>query len=123
MKTILLVDDSSIVRKSVGAAIDTSKFKLEAAVDGTDALKQLQGGLKPDVIITDLNMPNMGGLEFVQEARKLPGTRFTPIFVLTTEQQQAKKDAAKAAGATGWFVKPLNWEKLYEALKQAVPGC
>ncbi len=123
MKTILLIDDSSLVRKSVASVIDSSHFMLAQAVDGVDAMNQLRAGLTPDVIITDVNMPNMGGLEFVLEARKLPKTRFTPIFVLTTERDPAKQAAVKAAGATGWFSKPLVWKSLYEALKVAVPGC
>lgn len=122
MKTVFIIDDSPIVRKLLREGITSSQLVCEEAANGEDALSKIKGGLKPDVIVTDINMPKMDGLTLIKEARKLPATRFVPIFVLTTEQSPEKQNVAKAAGATGWLVKPVGWDMLYKAIKQAVPG-
>ena len=83
---------------------------------------KLKAGLKPDLIITDINMPNMGGLELIKNVRALPGFRFTPILTLTTESQAAKRDEGKKLGATGWLVKPVAGPDLVKVIKQVLPG-
>jgi len=121
-KTIMIVDDSPLMRASLKANLELGGYKVEYAGDGVLALTQLKGGAKPDLIISDVNMPNMGGLEFIRTLRTLPGFRFTPVLMLTTESQQAKKDEAKKNGATGWLVKPISGPDLIKVIKQVLPG-
>lgn len=121
-KNILIVDDSATMLMSVKNNLEISGFTVETAEDGVKALAKLKGGLKPDLIITDINMPNMNGIELIQNARALPALRFTPILVLTTESQQARRDEAKKLGATGWLVKPVGGADLLKVIKQVVPG-
>ena len=121
-KTIMIVDDSPLMRASLKANLELGGFKVEFAGDGVLALNQLKSGVKPDLIITDVNMPNMGGLEFIRNLRVLPGFRFTPVLVLTTESHQDKKDEAKKHGATGWLVKPVSGPDLIKVIKQVLPG-
>jgi two-component system, chemotaxis family, chemotaxis protein CheY len=97
MKSVLLVDDSATMVMSLKGTLEISGFKVETAGDGEAALNKLKKGLKPDLIITDINMPKMDGISLIREARKL--LRFTPILALTTESQQAKRDEAKKIGA------------------------
>lgn len=121
-KNIMVIDDSPTMRMSLKASLEMSGFKVETADDGVHALTKLKQGLKPDLIITDINMPKMGGLEFIKTVRALPGFRFTPILALTTESQQAKRDEAKKNGATGWLVKPVPGPELIKVIKQVLPG-
>lgn len=121
-KTILIVDDSATMLMSVKATLEMSGFRVETAGDGVQALTKLKAGVKPDLIITDINMPNMGGLELIKHVRALPGFRFTPILTLTTESQAAKRDEGKKLGATGWLVKPIAGADLVKVIKQVVPG-
>jgi len=121
-KTIMVVDDSATMRLSLKANLEVGGYKVEFAGDGLLALAQLKSGVKPDLIISDINMPNMGGLEFIRNVRGLAGFRFTPILVLTTESQQEKKDEAKKNGATGWLVKPVAGPDLIKVIKQVLPG-
>lgn len=121
-KTILIVDDSATMLMSVKATLEMSGFKVETAGDGVQALSKLKTGVKPDLIITDINMPNMGGLELIKNVRALPGFRFTPILTLTTESQSAKRDEGKKLGATGWLVKPVAGADLVKVIRQVVPG-
>ncbi len=121
-KTILIVDDSATMLMSVKTSLEVNGFKVETAEDGVKALSKLKTGNKPDLIITDINMPNMNGIELIKNARALPGFRFTPILVLTTESQQAKRDEAKKLGATGWLVKPVGGTDLLNVIKQVLPG-
>lgn len=121
-KNIMIVDDSATMLMSLRSSLETSGFKVEAANDGVQAMSKLQGGYKPDLIITDINMPNMGGLELIGKARALPGMRFVPILALTTESQQSKRDEAKKNGATGWLVKPVGAADLLKVIKQVLPG-
>ena len=122
MKTIFLVDDSATMLMSLSEILQKAGFKVETAADGAEALKQFKAGVKPDLIITDQNMPHMTGVELIQETRKLPAFRFTPILMLTTESQQAKRQEGKAAGATGWLVKPVAGKDLLGVIKQVLPG-
>ncbi len=120
MKHVLLVDDSATMLMSLKGTLQMNGYKVDTAPDGAAALKQLQAGLKPDLIITDINMPNLDGIGLIREARKL--LRFTPILALTTESQQGKRDEAKRSGATGWLVKPFGGSELVKVIKQVLPG-
>lgn len=119
-KTIFIVDDSTVMLASVKQTLEMAGYKVETAKDGLEAFNRVKGGLKPDLIITDINMPNMNGIEFIKNARTI--LRFTPILALTTESQAAKRDEAKKLGATGWLVKPVAGPDLLKVVKQVVPG-
>jgi len=121
-KTILIVDDSATMILSVKSTLEMNGFSVETANDGIQALGKLKSGSKPDLIITDVNMPNMDGLELIRNVKLLPGFRFTPILTLTTESQTAKRDEAKKLGATGWLVKPVSGPDLVKVIKQVLPG-
>jgi two-component system chemotaxis response regulator CheY len=121
MKNIFLVDDSATMLMSLKGTLEISGFKVDTAPDGEAALGKLKGGFKPDLIITDINMPRLDGIGLIREARKL--LRFTPILALTTESQQAKRDEAKKIGATGWLVKPVGGTELVQVIRQVLPGC
>jgi two-component system chemotaxis response regulator CheY len=120
MKTIFLVDDSATMVMSLKSSLEISGFKVETAADGEQAMAKINKGLKPDLIITDINMPKMDGIELIRNARKI--LRFTPILTLTTESQQVKRDEAKKLGATGWLVKPVSGAELVKVIKQVLPG-
>lgn len=120
MKTILLVDDSTTILLSMSAILSKAGYAVEKAASADEGLNKFKGGLKPDLLITDLNMPGMNGIEFIKEVRKLPNQRFMPILFLTTESQQSKRDEAKAAGASGWLVKPVNAEQLLGTIKLVI---
>lgn len=122
MKTILIVDDSATILMSMSSILSKAGFKVEKAANAEESLKKLKGGVRPDLIITDLNMPGMNGTEMIREIRKMPAFKFKPILMLTTESQQAKRDEAKRAGATGWLVKPVKPPELLAVVKQVVPG-
>ena len=122
MKTIHLVDDSPTILMSLHDILTKAGHKVEQSKNGQDALQRFKGGFKPDLIITDINMPGMSGIELVKEVRKLPVFRFVPILVLTTESQASKRSEGKAAGATGWLVKPVSGNDLLNAIKQVLPG-
>jgi two-component system chemotaxis response regulator CheY len=121
-KTILIVDDSPTMTLSVKSALEMNGFSVQSASDGVQALSKLKGGFKPDLIITDINMPNMGGFELIQAVRVLPGFRFVPILTLTTESDASKRDQGKKLGATGWLVKPVSGAQLVGVIKQVLPG-
>jgi two-component system chemotaxis response regulator CheY len=121
-KTIMIVDDSSTMLMSLRNSLEIAGFNVLEGNDGSVALKTLQGGAKPDLIITDINMPKMGGIEFISKVRALPGFRFIPILALTTESQQGKRDEAKKLGATGWLLKPVSGTDLNKIIKQVLPG-
>lgn len=121
-KTILIVDDSLTMTMSVRATLEMHGMAVHSASDGVKALDLLKTGLKPDLIITDINMPNMGGLELIRHVRALPGYRFVPILTLTTESDASKRDEGKRNGATGWLVKPVAGPDLIGVIKKVVPG-
>ncbi len=121
MKTILLVDDSPTILLSLKALLDVASFSCVTAKSAADALVELSR-VKVDATITDLNMPGMNGIELVREIRKLPGGRFMPILLLTTESQAERRLEAKQAGATGWLVKPVAGPDLVSTLKRLLPG-
>lgn len=120
MKHVFIVDDSATMLMSLKGTLEISGFKVDTASDGELALSKLQQGLKPDLIITDINMPRMDGIALIREARKL--LRFVPILALTTESQQGKRDEAKKNGATGWLVKPVGGADLLAVIRQVLPG-
>ncbi len=122
MKTILVVDDSSTLRMSMTSILSKAGYRAEEACSAENALEKLRSGLRPNLIITDLNMPGMDGIGLIRQVRKLPGVRFTPILMLTTESQQSKRQEARSAGATGWLVKPVAAEQLLQVIRQVVPG-
>ncbi|MBS1191450.1 MAG: two-component system sensor histidine kinase/response regulator [Rhodocyclaceae bacterium] len=117
MKTIFLVDDSATILLSISNILTKAGYGTEKAGSGEEALKKLTGGLKADLLITDLNMPGMNGIDLIKEVRKLPSCKFMPILFLTTESQQAKRAEAKAAGASGWIVKPATADELLNTIK------
>jgi two-component system chemotaxis response regulator CheY len=121
-KTIMVVDDSTTIRMSLKNSLEIAGMAVITASDGAIGLEKLKTGPKPDLIITDINMPNMGGIEFIGKARAVPGFRFIPILVLSTESMQAKRDEAKKLGATGWLVKPVGGADLIKIIKQVLPG-
>jgi two-component system chemotaxis response regulator CheY len=119
-KTVLIVDDSATMIMSLKVALDMHGFKVETASNGQEALDKVRSGLKPDLVITDVNMPVMNGIEFIKNVR--PILRFTPILVLTTESEHSKRDEAKKLGATGWLVKPVAGNDLISVIKKVLPG-
>jgi two-component system, chemotaxis family, chemotaxis protein CheY len=118
-KTIMIVDDSASIRQVVSIALKGAGYDVLEAVDGRDALNKLKGQ-KIHLIITDVNMPNMDGITFVQEAKKLPEYKFTPMMMLTTEGGDDKKMAGKAAGAKAWLTKPFQAPTLMDAVSKLV---
>ncbi len=116
-KTILIVDDSESIREVVNFTLEKSGYNVLSADDGTEAIKHLDGK-HIDLIITDLHMPKMNGIELIKEVRKINEYKYTPILYLTTESQHSKKMEAKEAGATGWIIKPFMPEKLISAIKK-----
>ena len=110
-KTIITVDDAATMRKMISFTLKSAGHEVLEASDGAEALKLLQGR-SADMVITDVNMPNMDGITLTQNLRLLPQFKSTPIILLTTESDPAKKAAGKAAGATGWIVKPFQQEQL-----------
>ena len=117
MKTILLVDDSATILLSISNILAKAGYAVEKANCAAEGLKKFAGATKIDLLITDLNMPGMNGIEFIKEVRKLPSYKFMPILFLTTESQQAKRMEAKAAGASGWLVKPATADELLNTIK------
>jgi len=111
MANALIVDDSGSMRQMISFTLTQAGHKVTEAVDGDDALKVVSKSAF-DLIISDINMPNMDGITLVAEIRKLASYKFTPILLLTTESAVDKKKQGKAAGATGWLVKPFNPEQL-----------
>lgn len=118
-KTILIVDDSASLRQVVSIALRSAGYDVIEGVDGKDALTKLNGQ-KIHLIVSDVNMPNMDGITMVQEVKKRPEYKFTPIIMLTTESGQNMKAAGQAAGAKAWMVKPFQPEQLLMAVSKLV---
>ena len=118
-KTILIVDDSATIRQVVGMTLKGAGYEVLEACDGKDALKKLDGK-KINLIISDVNMPNMDGITFVKEAKKLASYKFTPVIMLTTESQDSKKQEGQAAGAKAWVVKPFQPEQMLSAVSKLI---
>lgn len=118
-KRILIVDDSESIREVVSFTLENEGYSVLSAVDGKDALKHFDGNTI-DLLITDLHMPNMNGIELIKEVRKMEKYQRIPILFLTTESQAAKKMEAKEAGATGWIIKPFVPAKLIAAINKVI---
>jgi len=118
-KTILIVDDSTSLRQVVSITLKGAGYDVIEGCDGRDALAKLDGR-KIHLIISDVNMPNMDGITFVSEAKKLPAYKFTPVIMLTTEAGEAKKQAGQAAGAKAWVVKPFQPAQMLNAVSKLI---
>jgi two-component system chemotaxis response regulator CheY len=118
-KTVLIVDDSSSLRQVVSITLKGAGYDVIEGCDGRDALSKLNGQ-KIHLIISDVNMPNMDGITFVGEAKKLPAYKFTPVIMLTTEAGEAKKQAGQAAGAKAWMVKPFQPAQMLNAVSKLI---
>ena len=117
-KTILAVDDSASMRQMVGFTLRNAGYEVIAAEDGEDALAKLRGPIH--MVITDLNMPKMDGLELIRRIRANPSYKYIPLLMLTTETQETKKLAGKQAGATGWIAKPFSAVQLVAVVKKVL---
>lgn len=119
--TILTVDDSASIRQMVSFTLKQAGYTVIEAVDGKDGLIKAQSAAA-NLIITDLNMPNMNGIEMIKALRQEAKYKFTPILMLTTESDDRKKGEGKMAGATGWIVKPFNPEQLLRVIERVMPS-
>ncbi|WP_419769768.1 MAG: response regulator [Candidatus Marinarcus sp.] len=116
MSKLLIVDDSTMLRDMLNYALNEGGYSdVTEAIDGIDGLEKAKNALY-DLIITDINMPNMDGITLIAELRKLPQYSSKPILVLTTERSDEMKVKGKAAGATGWIVKPFVPDQLLKAV-------
>lgn len=118
-KVILTADDSNSVRQMINFTLKQAGYDIIEAVDGKDALLKIKSNAI-NMLITDLNMPNLDGIELIRRVRAIPEYKFVPIIMLTTESQADKKMAGKEAGATGWIVKPFNPEQLIAVVKKVI---
>jgi two-component system chemotaxis response regulator CheY len=118
-KTFLIVDDSASMRQLIAFTIKDAGYEVLLAENGTEALEKLQSA-RVDMVITDLNMPEMDGITFIRELRGKADYKFVPIVMLTTESQEAKKQEGRAAGASGWIVKPFSPSQLMDVIKKFV---
>ena len=121
-KTALVVDDSPTMRQMVALTLTNAGFKVVEAEHGKDAINKVAAGSKMDIVVTDLNMPEMDGISLIKELRKMAAFKFTPILMLTTESAIEKKQAGKEAGATGWIVKPFNPEVMLKIIAKVLPS-
>jgi two-component system chemotaxis response regulator CheY len=120
-KRVMAVDDSATVRQVLQMTLAGAGYEVIEAVDGKDALSKL-ANTSIDMMVTDLNMPNMDGIDLIKNVRLSPGNRFMPIIMLTTESQPEKKQEGKAAGASGWIVKPFKPEQLLAVVRMICPA-
>lgn len=119
MPVILTVDDSPSMRKMVSFTLIGAGFQVVEAVDGIDAYEKAQSQ-SFDLVLTDQNMPRMDGLSLTRKLREHPNFKTTPILVLTTESSDLMKQAGRAAGATGWLVKPFDPDRLIEVVNKVI---
>ncbi len=120
-KRVMTVDDSATVRRVLQLTLTGAGYDVIEAVDGADALEKLSGE-SVDMLVTDLNMPNIDGINLIQQVRQKPGNRFMPIIMLTSESQPEKKSAGKTAGASGWITKPFRPEQLLAVVRMVCPA-
>ncbi len=118
-KSILTVDDSSSIRQMVGFSLSGAGYEVIEAEDGQEGLDKARQ-MTVDLVLTDQNMPNMDGLTLIKNLRMLPTYQNVPILMLTTESSDAMKSQGRAAGATGWLVKPFDPQKLLEVVKKCI---
>lgn len=119
MKKIMTVDDSASLRQMVTFVLRDGGYQIVEAVDGMDALSKLKGQ-EIDLFLSDVNMPNMDGLELTRQIRAMAQYKFVPIILLTTESHAEKKQQGKAAGATAWIVKPFTPDQLLAVVKKVM---
>ncbi|MBX5459670.1 MAG: response regulator [Steroidobacteraceae bacterium] len=119
MPRILAVDDSPSMRQMVSTTLTSAGYDVEQAADGVEAL-ELAGKQRFDLVITDVNMPNMDGITLVRELRGKPDYKFVPLLILTTEATAERKQQGKNAGATGWLVKPFNPDRLLATIAKVL---
>jgi len=119
MPSILTVDDSASMRQMVAFTLKGAGYDVVEAVDGEDALGKAKAG-KFDLVVTDVNMPRKDGITLIKELRQLGDYKFTPMLMLTTESGTDKKMQGKAAGATGWIVKPFNPDQLLKTINKVL---
>lgn len=117
-KTVLVVDDSSSLRALVKMALTRAGYTVIEGADGKEGLKQLDAAPKVHMIVSDVNMPNMDGITFVKQIKQHPKHKFIPVIMLTTEDEEAKMQQAKAAGARAWLIKPFNPPELLDAVSR-----
>jgi two-component system chemotaxis response regulator CheY len=122
MPTILVLDDSPTMLMSLQNILSSAGYEVATGINGREGIVKIGEGLKPAMVLTDLNMPELDGIGFIKEARKIATTRFTPIIVLTTESGGRKRDEARAAGASGWLTKPAEPNQLLSVVKQLCPA-
>ncbi len=118
-RTILAVDDSASIRMMLSFTLKQNGYRVIEAQDGKDGLAKLKGE-EVDMVITDLNMPNLDGIGLIRGIRANPSSKFTPVIMLTTESQDARKHEARAAGATGWITKPFRPEQLLAVVRKVI---
>ena len=118
-KTVLTVDDSASIRQMVSCTLKRAGYEVVEAVDGMDGLEKAKGK-SFNLVLTDQNMPRMDGLSLIKSLRGMPGYRTVPILMLTTESSDTMKSQGRAAGATGWLVKPFDPQKLIEVVKKVI---
>lgn len=118
-KNILVVDDSASIRQVVGIALKGAGYDVVEACDGTDALGKLEGS-RFHLIISDVNMPKMDGITLLKELKKRSDTKFTPVIMLTTESESAKKEQGRDAGAKAWVVKPFQPQQMLAAVSKLI---
>jgi len=118
-KTILIVDDSASLRQVVSIALKGAGYEVLEAADGQEGLSKLDG-TKINLIISDVNMPNMDGISMAKEIKNMPNYKFTPIIMLTTEAGADKKDLGKAAGVKAWVVKPFKPDQMLDAVSKLI---
>lgn len=119
---IMLLDDSPTYLMTLASILSSAGFETATFRAAPDAVRALAASPRFDLLITDLNMPEMDGVAFVRAARGVTGYRFTPILMLTTESQAARRQEARSAGATGWLVKPVTPPSLLEVIRQVLPS-
>ncbi len=122
MPVILILDNSATMVMMLAQTLKTAGYEVVTGANGKEGVDLLANGLKPTVILTDLNMPEMDGIAFIKEARRGAATRFTPIIVLSAEFDGRKRDEARAAGASGWLTKPPQPTQLLYVVKQLLPS-
>ncbi|GBF48982.1 response regulator receiver domain-containing protein [Leptospira ryugenii] len=116
-KKILIIDDSAVFRKIISVHLKNANFELVEAGDGLEGLSKLEEH-QIDLIVSDMNMPNMDGISFIKKTKENPKYKFTPIIMLTTESQPEKKQQGMDAGARAWLTKPFSPEELLETISK-----
>ena len=118
-KMVLTVDDSASIRQMVAFTLKSAGYEVIEAADGNAGLAQAKSNAV-SLVLTDQNMPGMDGLSLIKALRALPNYNSTPILMLTTESSDTMKSQGRAAGATGWLVKPFDPQKLLEVVRKVI---